>query len=63
MREATINHANEAIEVANLACNYTPRLGAITYAIEQVEQVRGVKFSALYLSYIRKHVAGAVDES
>jgi hypothetical protein len=59
MREATINQANDAIEVADLACDYAPRIGAIAYAIKHVEQREGVKFSALYLSYIHRHVEGA----
>ena len=60
MREATINQANDAIEAADLACDYgMPRSTAILYAISQSEIREGVKFSALYLSYIHRHVEGA----
>ena len=57
MKTATVNHANEAIYIALKAMNYTPRIGAINYAVKTVEQLHGVRFNKLLTQYINRGIA------
>tara|TARA_R110001592_G_scaffold182276_2_gene425420 strand:+ start:348 stop:557 length:210 start_codon:yes stop_codon:yes gene_type:complete len=56
MNSATVNHANEVIEIAQLAMDYTPRIGALSYAIKKTEIVYGVKFNQLLIQYINRNI-------
>tara|TARA_R110001606_G_scaffold336881_1_gene484832 strand:- start:600 stop:776 length:177 start_codon:yes stop_codon:yes gene_type:complete len=56
MSSATVNHANEAIEIAQLAMDYTPKIGALSYAIKKTEIVYGVKFNQLLIQYINRNI-------
>ena len=51
-KTATVNHANEAIDIARTAMDYTLRIQAINYAIKTVEQLHGVRFNQLLTQYI-----------
>ena len=56
MNSATVNHANEVIEIAQLAMDYTPKIGALSYAIKKTEIVYGVKFNKLLIQYINRNI-------
>ena len=54
MKEATVNQANDAVEIAILACDYQSRAYAIHYGINSVEKANGVLFSDLLVAYIKR---------
>tara|TARA_R110002153_G_scaffold123085_1_gene269111 strand:+ start:144 stop:353 length:210 start_codon:yes stop_codon:yes gene_type:complete len=56
MSSATVNHANEVIEIAQLAMDYTPRIGALSYAIKKTELMHGIKFNQLLIQYINRNI-------
>ena len=55
MNEATVNQANEVIDIATTACDYHNRTYAIMWATKIVEQREGVKFNAHLERYIERH--------
>ena len=54
MKEATVNQANDAAEIAILACDYQSRAAAIHYGINSIEKANGVFFSDLLVAYIKR---------
>jgi hypothetical protein len=53
---ATVNHANEAVEIAILASDYEPVPAAIAYGIRCIEDKHGVEFSKRLIEYINNQV-------
>lgn len=56
MNSATVNHANEVIDIAQLAMDYAPKIGALNYAIKKTELMHGVKFNQLLIQYINRNL-------
>ena len=56
MNYATVNHANEVIDIAQLAMDYTPKVGALHYAIKKTELMHGIKFNQLLVQYINRNI-------
>ena len=54
MKEATVGQANEAAEIATLACDYQSRAAAIHYGISSIEEANAVFFSDLLVAYIKR---------
>jgi hypothetical protein len=50
--DATVNHANEAVEIAILAADYEPIDAAIAYGIRCVEHKYSVEFDKHLVRYI-----------